>query len=211
LAATLSNSPWVPHLLATYQMSTHLHFVMEYAEGGNLWDVLESSPHDGKIPESDLLWWTPQIVSAIHWCHAQGYAHRDIKPHNFVLTREARVQLVDFGSAAPLLPPGPDGSQKLPRKHCLVPCGTCDYISPEILEAHEEALVALEMEDEDDIIKEAKQDPEGYGVETDWWSMGAMLYELAYGIAPFFANEIRHTYQRILNHQVSGDPSPLHV
>lgn len=184
---------------------------MEYAEGGNLWDVLESSPHDGRIPESDLLWWTPQIVSAIHWCHAQGYAHRDIKPHNFVLTKDSRVQLVDFGSAAPLLPPGPDGSQKLPRKHCLVPCGTCDYISPEILEAHEEALVALEMEDEDDIVKEVKQDPEGYGAETDWWSMGAMLYELAYGIAPFFANEIRHTYQRILNHEVSRRLSPLLV
>jgi serine/threonine protein kinase len=49
---------------------------MEYAEGGTLWDVLESSPHDGKIPESDLKWWAPQIISAIHWCHSQGFAHR---------------------------------------------------------------------------------------------------------------------------------------
>ena len=49
---------------------------MDYAEGGTLWDVLESSPHDGRIPESDLKWWTPQVVSAIHWCHSQGFAHR---------------------------------------------------------------------------------------------------------------------------------------
>ena len=49
---------------------------MDYAEGGTLWDVLESSPHDGRIPESDLKWWTPQLVSAIHWCHSQGYVHR---------------------------------------------------------------------------------------------------------------------------------------
>ena len=59
---------------------------------------------------------------------------RDIKPHNFVLTPVANVLLIDFGSAAPLLP-------------CLVPCGTCDYISPEILLAHENALLALEMND----------------------------------------------------------------
>ncbi len=49
---------------------------MDYAEGGTLWDVLESSPHDGRVLESDLMWWAPQLVSAIHWCHSQGFAHR---------------------------------------------------------------------------------------------------------------------------------------
>ena len=59
-----------------------------------------------------------------------------------------RLLLIDFGSAAPLLTPAPDGSQLVPKRYCLVPCGTCDYISPEILQSHEEALVALEMADE---------------------------------------------------------------
>lgn len=83
----------------------------------------------------------------------------------------------------------------------MVPCGTCDYISPEILQAHEEALVALEMEDDERWMKEHKPT---YGRETDWWSMAAMLYEMVYGVAPFFSREIRHTYARIVEHHVSG-------
>lgn len=194
--ARISRSAWAPHLICAFQTLTHLNLLMDYAEGGTLWDVLESSPHDGRIPEHDLKWWTPQLVSAIHWCHAQGFVHRDIKPHNFVLTQSAHVQLIDFGSAAPLLPPSVDGSQRIAKRFCLVPCGTCDYISPEILNAHEQALVALEMED-------GGGPTEGYGRETDWWSLGAMLYELAYGVAPFFAKDVGQTYFKIINHKRS--------
>lgn len=49
---------------------------MDYAEGGTLWDVLESSPLDGKVSEVDIQWWAPQMISAIDWCHSQGFVHR---------------------------------------------------------------------------------------------------------------------------------------
>ncbi|GBE86225.1 kinase-like protein [Sparassis crispa] len=201
LRARKTDSEWAPHLLCAFQTPTHLSIVMDYASGGTLWDVLQSSPHDGKVLETDLKWWAPQIISAIHWCHSQHFAHRDIKPHNFVLSTDSQLLLIDFGSAAPLLPPESDGSQRVPKRHCLVPCGTCDYISPEILQAHEEALVALEMADDSSAVPQ--DNTQGYGRETDWWSTGAMLYEMTHGIAPFFANDIRRTYLKITEHYKS--------
>ena len=66
--------------------------------------------------------------------------------------------------------------------------------------------MALELDDEDDTGNSSKRRGEdgtdGYGLETDWWSLGAMIYELAYGVAPFFANDIRQTYLKIINHEV---------
>ena len=135
----------------------------------------------------------------------------DVKPHNFVFRPDGHLLLIDFGSAAPLLPPQDDGVQLIPREYCLIPCGTCDYVSPEILKAHEEALVALEMSDgESDAssiasLRRKRLDSRcetGYGRETDWWSLGAMVYEMTFGVAPFFANDVRHTYTRIMNHEV---------
>lgn len=71
----MSDSLWAPHLLCAFQTETALKLVMQYADGGNLWDVIESS-QEGKISELDLRWWAPQMVSAIDWCHSQGFVHR---------------------------------------------------------------------------------------------------------------------------------------
>lgn len=75
LRATITNTPWAPHLFCAFQTTDALHLIMDYAEGGSLWEILESAA-DNKLVEGDLRWWAPQAVSAIAWCHSQGFAHR---------------------------------------------------------------------------------------------------------------------------------------
>ncbi len=58
-------------------------------------------------------------------------------------------------------------------------CGTSEYMAPEM------------------ILKK------GYGKAVDWWSLGALLFEMITGYAPFRARSTRDLYRKILNDKIS--------
>ena len=134
-----SNSP-VPSLIASFQAPTSITLVTDFAPCGSLWDRMcemlpEPGLDTGKMPENEVRWWARQMVSAIAWLHGMGYAHRDIKPHNFLLLTDGRLWLTDFGSAAPAR------NGIVARKYCVLPAGTPDYVAPEVLKLAEDAMV----------------------------------------------------------------------
>ena len=57
---------------------------MEYIRGGdleaNLLDLESSSKHRPAIPEEDIREITSQILEGLKIMHAEGFAHRDLKP-----------------------------------------------------------------------------------------------------------------------------------
>jgi serine/threonine-protein kinase len=72
------------------QLDDH-RFLMEYAPGGNLQDIL----HPG-VDEKLKLKYSNQFLQGLAYLHELGYAHNDIKPTNILITREERAKLADF-------------------------------------------------------------------------------------------------------------------
>jgi serine/threonine protein kinase len=40
---------------------------------------------------------------------------------------------------------------------------------------------------------------QAYDRSVDWWCMGAVLYEMVYGLPPFYSRNTTEMYQNILN------------
>ncbi|MCG4735043.1 protein kinase, partial [Casaltella massiliensis] len=71
--------------------------VMELIEGQNLKDIIKN---EGTLDEYTALDIAKQIAKALGAAHRKGIIHRDIKPHNILISNEGRlVKVADFGIA----------------------------------------------------------------------------------------------------------------
>ncbi len=75
--------------------------VMDYADGGDLHDLIEKQKHSVKSPfeESRVLTWFAEICLALQHIHAHKVLHRDLKTQNVFLTAKGEVKVGDFGIA----------------------------------------------------------------------------------------------------------------
>ncbi len=73
-----------------------LFIVMEYVEGIDLYDLLDTS---GRLPFDVAAVIAMQVARALDYVHYRGIVHRDIKPANVMLSRQGGVKLMDFGIA----------------------------------------------------------------------------------------------------------------
>ncbi|MFQ9892413.1 MAG: Stk1 family PASTA domain-containing Ser/Thr kinase [Emergencia sp.] len=75
----------------------NIHFiVMELIDGRPLSDIIEEkAPMDYK----QCIEITKQVASALSLSHRNNIIHRDVKPHNIMITRDGIAKLADFGIA----------------------------------------------------------------------------------------------------------------
>ncbi|XP_021822070.1 CBL-interacting serine/threonine-protein kinase 4-like [Prunus avium] len=114
-----------PNILKIHEVlatKSKIYLVVELATGGELFAKI--SRH-GKLPESLSRRYFQQLVSALHFCHQNGVAHRDVKPQNLLLDKNGNLKVSDFGLSA--LP------DQLKNGLLQTACGTPAYTAPEVV------------------------------------------------------------------------------
>lgn len=98
---------------------TH-YLVMEYVEGKTLKERIDES---GPLPPAQAVDIASQVLSGLIHAHHRKVIHRDIKPHNILITPGGLAKITDFGIAR-----ATDGTTII---HTGAIIGSAHYFSPE--------------------------------------------------------------------------------
>ncbi len=160
------------------------YMVMEHLEGCSIAEILDKR---GSVSFAEAVPWIIQACDAIGEAHERGIVHRDVKPGNLFLARNARgesfVKVLDFGLVKTIL--GPKLHITVDQAKGGLPplLGSPHYMSPE------------------QIACSTRVD-----ARTDVWSLGATLYELVTGQPAFDAADVRLLFALVLR---GGRPTPV--
>ena len=98
-AASLSH----PNIVNVYDVGAEevngqriYYIVMEYINGKTLKEIIREK---GKLSLGETLDYSIQMAEALEHAHKNHIVHRDIKPHNIMITEDGRVKVTDFGIA----------------------------------------------------------------------------------------------------------------
>jgi tetratricopeptide (TPR) repeat protein len=157
-----------PNIVAVHEIGEEEgrhYFSMDFVAGKDL----AALTHDGPLPARQAAELVAKIADAIRHTHERGILHRDLKPSNVLVDALGEPRVTDFGLAKRMegLASAPaeashqaDATPPLTLTGQVI--GTPGYMSPE--------------------QATAKRD---IGPATDIYSLGALLYQLVTGRAPF--------------------------
>lgn len=135
--------------------------IMEYVDGENLDRRVKSR---GPLSVTEALEYVIQAAGGLEYAHAEGIVHRDVKPHNILVTPAGEAKLLDMGLACMSweLELGMDFSEEVPRPTQGNIVGTLDYLAPELTHPRREG-----------------------DHRTDIYALGCTLYFLLVGEVPY--------------------------
>ncbi len=131
-----------------------------------------------QLPVADAVRIAREVASALDYAHRQGVIHRDIKPEN-ILLHDGSALVADFGIALAVQQAG--GARMTQTGLSL---GTPQYMSPE------QAMGERSID-----------------ARSDIYALGAVLYEMLAGDAPFIGGSVQAIVAKVLNEK----PTPLHT
>ena len=146
------NHPAILKVIKVDSQKSRPYLVMEFLEGKTLAEVLSKRK---MLSEGEAVSYAVKICDALEYLHANGIAHRDLKPQNIMVCTDGSLRLFDFGIARV------ESARRLTFVGLTPTLGTPDYISPEQ-------------------VRGKRGDH-----RSDIYSLGAILYEMVTGSTPF--------------------------
>jgi serine/threonine protein kinase/WD40 repeat protein len=180
-AASLSH----PNIVTAHdaEQAGDVHFlVMEFVDGVDLARMVREH---GPLPIAKACDYIQQAARGLQYAHDRGMVHRDIKPHNLMVTPDGMLKILDFGLAT-LSPDAIVSVDATSTTSALTAAGsimgTPDFIAPEqAVDAHQA------------------------DIRSDIYSLGATLYYLLSGRAPFAEESVMHK----LKSHAEVEPKPI--
>jgi serine/threonine-protein kinase len=162
-----------PNIVQVYEAGEHHgqpYLALEYVAGGGLDAQSAGTPQ----PASRAARLVEALARAVHYAHERGILHRDLKPHNVLLTEDGGLKVTDFGLAK-LLAPGPGLSSLRYETQAGAILGTPSYMAPE-----QTGGAAAQA-----------------GPAADVYALGAILYELLTGRPPLQGANSLETLEQV--------------
>ncbi|GHJ85462.1 hypothetical protein NliqN6_1864 [Naganishia liquefaciens] len=218
-----STSRWIVKLHYSFQDVERLYLVLDFEGGGDLLNLLvERDTFD----EGFTNFYVAEMIMALEATHKLGFIHRDVKPDNFLFSKDGHLKISDFGLANSLHWAYDTAYYDQQRRTLLKRHGI-DLEEPikmknrTIRRKEIEAVLTQEWRNRGQGILSWRDNkrrkmafsvcgtnsymsPEvirgmGYGFSCDWWSLGVIVFECLYGYPPFVSNSRHLTRQKILN------------
>ncbi|NXC30381.1 PAK3 kinase, partial [Campylorhamphus procurvoides] len=104
----------------SYLVGEELWLVMEYMDGGTLFDVI-SKAH---LSEEEMAAVSRECLKGLDFLHSNGVIHRDIKSSNILIRTDGCVKLGDFGLC---------GQINLEQSYRNSVTGTSWWMAPEVV------------------------------------------------------------------------------
>ena len=168
-----------PNVVVVFEVGEHAgspFFSMEYCPNGSLASLARGRCFSPKDASAIV----HKLACGVAAAHAAGIVHRDLKPQNVLLATDGTPKVSDFGLAKRMAPSGHEGLAGLTQTGAVL--GTPSYMAPE----------------------QAFGESKHVGPEADVYALGAILYTLLVGRAPFVGPTPMDTMLQV----VSEDPEP---